>query len=450
MSTKKKTRLVLGAMATLALVAIVAGALFSGQTALGSGRTKTPTVQVKRGNVDLKVYTTGELRPARTSTLIAPPVSGSLQIVRMARTGEHVEEGDVVIEFDPSEQEYNLEQAESELLQAEQEITRSKADLAVQTAQDKVALLRAKFEVRRAELDVSRNELLSAIDGKKNELALSESKRKLAQLEQDTLNRVASSKASLVVLEERRNRARLNMMIAKRNMESMQIKAPMSGLVAVRDNQDATGGFFFSGMVLPEYRPGDTVFPGQTIAEVLEVEQMEILARVSENDRGNINPGQPIEVQVDALPGLTFSGRVKSVASMAARGGIFSASAERKFDATFQLDRLSTEIRPGVTAQVIIVGDQVRDSLYLPRQAVFDKDGKPVVYLRVGDKFEAREVKIKKRTESQAAIEGLKEGDEVALVNPEARRERPGKAPSAPVAPAGPGGGGGAEIRITR
>ena len=55
---------------------------------------------------------------------------------------------DVVIEFDPSEQEFNLEQAKSDLAQGEQEITKAKADAAVQTSQDQVDLLKAKFDVR--------------------------------------------------------------------------------------------------------------------------------------------------------------------------------------------------------------------------------------------------------------------------------------------------------------
>ena len=80
---------------------------------LGKAQKNIPTARVKRGNLEVRVYTTGELRPARTGMLVAPPVSGTMQIVRLAQSGSHVNEGDVVIEFDPSEQEYNLEQNRS-------------------------------------------------------------------------------------------------------------------------------------------------------------------------------------------------------------------------------------------------------------------------------------------------------------------------------------------------
>lgn len=439
MSARKKIAI------TVTLVVLViagAGIAAAWQSVMSSQKTEIPTVRVKRGNIERRVYTTGEFRPARSTMLVAPPVSGTLQIVQLAKTGERVNAGDVVLEFDPSEQEYNLEQARSQLLQAEQEITKAKADAAVQAAQDKVALLQAKFALRRAELDVSRNELVSAIDAKKNLLNLEEAKRRQAQLEDDVKSHAATSKASLAVVEERRNKSRLDMQVAQQNIDNMKVKTPIGGLVALKDNVDSTGGWFFSGMVLPEYRPGDLVFPGRVIAEVLDVESMEILAKVSENDRGNIDPGQPIEVRVDALPDQMLSGKVKTVAGTTSRGGWWgSTGAERKFDATFQLEKITPDLRPGTTAQVIIVGEQVRDALYLPRQALFEKDGKPVAYVRSGDQFEPREVQIKHRTESLVAVENLKEGDEIALVNPDAKNRHPGKATSAPVGPAIKAGG---------
>ncbi len=88
-----------------------------------------PTVRVTKGNIDLKVYIIGQLRTPNTSVLMAPPVGGTLQIVKFARTGDAVKAGDVVLEFDPSEQEYNVEQAQSNLDQADQQITENQSRL---------------------------------------------------------------------------------------------------------------------------------------------------------------------------------------------------------------------------------------------------------------------------------------------------------------------------------
>jgi len=81
-------------------------------------------VKVKRGTLDLKVYTTGELKPARSGTLVAPPVDGTLQIVHLLPAGAMVHKDDVVAQFDPSEQQYNLEQSRYDVMQAEQQIVK--------------------------------------------------------------------------------------------------------------------------------------------------------------------------------------------------------------------------------------------------------------------------------------------------------------------------------------
>ncbi len=404
-----------------------------------SSKTQVPTTRVKRGTIQTIVYTTGELRPSKTATLIAPPVGGTLQIIHLLPTGTRVKKDDIVIEFDPSEQEYNLEQAQADLAQGEQDITKAKADAAVQAAQDQVDLLKARFDVRRAELDVSKNELLSAIDAKKNLLALDEAKRHSAQLEQDIKSRTASGQATIAVSEAKRNKARVAMQQAQANIEKMTVLAPFDGLVAVKENQDSSGGMFFSGMVLPEYREGDQVWPGRVVAQVVDVEEMEIQAKVDENDRANINPGQPVEVRVDALPGRTYTGKVKTVAGMAS-SNFWGGQTVRKFDTSFQLDQADASLRPGITAQVVIQGDKTQSALYLPPQAVFDKEGKPTVYVKTGSRFEPREVKIARRTEGEVIIEGLNEGTEVALVNPEAQGKKAPKA-SGPVGPSLSGGG---------
>ncbi len=97
-----------------------------------------------------------------------------------------------------------------------------------------------------------------------------------------------------------------------------------------------------------------------------------------------------------------------------------------------------------MSAQVQIAGQRLKGVLHVPRQAVFDRDGKSVVYVKSGDRLDRREVKVKFRTATRVVIEGVGEGTEVALVNPE-QSGTGGKATPPPSAP----GGGGATVRIS-
>jgi multidrug efflux pump subunit AcrA (membrane-fusion protein) len=94
-------------------------------------------------------------------------------------------------------------------------------------------------------------------------------------------------------------------------------------------------------------------------------------------------------------------------------------------------------MRAGASASVTVEGRQIANALTLPRQAVFQKSGKTHVFVKVGERFEQREVKVVQRTESRAAIEGLGEGTEVALIDPTVQRPATSGAAAAPVLGAG-------------
>jgi HlyD family secretion protein len=422
------------AVVLCAVVGVVAAVRRGSPAATGDD---IPTGLAKRGDLDMKVYVNGELRASHSEMLTAPPIGGgALQITHLLHTGTAVKKGDLVMEFDPSEQRYKLDQNRSELMQADQEITKARADAAVVAAQDKVALLKARFDVRRAELDVLKNELVSSIDARKNDLALEQAKRVLAELEQDVKSRSASGEATISLAEEKRNKAKLAMDQAQDNINKMRVTAPMDGLVALEKNEGAAGGFFFSGMSLPEYHEGDQVEPGRSVGQVIDPKGMELVAKVGELERNNIKEGQLVDLQLDALPGSTFHGTVKTVGGNNARR-FWEDDSSSKFEISVTLATTDAQMRPGLTAHVFINSDPQKNVIYAPRQALFLKENKRIVYVRNGNSFEPREVKIQAQNESRAAIAGISAGTEIALVDPTAPR----KAASSSAPPLGGGGG---------
>jgi hypothetical protein len=380
-----------------------------------------PLGMVKHGEVDLKVHTTGELRAGHFIILAAPPIGGgTLQITYLAHTGTPVKKGDVVVEFDPSEQRYQLEQNRSELLQAEQDIIKAKADAAVQAAKDQVALLKARFDVRQAELEVQKRELVSEIDAKKNELALEQAKRALAELEQDIKSHATTGRAGTDLAHEKWNKAKLAMDQAKQNIEKMRVVTTMDGLVAIQKNME--GEFFFDGQSIPDYHIGDQARPGSAIAQVIDPRELELTAKVSELERAIISVGQPAEIEFDALPGRSFRGSIKSAGGMVQRQ-FWDNDSAAKYDISLQLIDADPQLRPGLTAEITILGEKKSNVLYIPRQALFLKDGKQTVYLKKSGGFEQVAVKIVAENESRAAIKGMRDGDAVALIDPTAPRK---------------------------
>ena len=423
MARIKRHRIFIWAVAAIVLAGGISAVVAASRVKLPAKTDEIPLAEVKRGDIDLRVHGRGELRASHAMMLTAPAVGGdSLQITKLVRTGELVKKDDVVFEFDPSEQSYKLEQNRSELLQAEQEITKAKADAVVLAAVDKVVLLKDRYNVRRAELDVQKNELLSKIDADKNVLALQQAKRVLAEQEKDVESHKAAGQAGTYLAQEKYNKAKLAMDQAQQNLDKMRVTAPMDGLVSIQKNENAMGGIMFTGMSLPDYHPGDQVQAGAAIAQVVDPHGMDLTSQIGEQDRSNLQQGQPVEVVFDALPGQVFHGTVKSVAGTSVRQ-FFSSSSNGKFEVAIQLADNDARLRSGFTAQIVFLGGTKKNVLYLPRQALFLKDGKRVVYVKKGNGYDQREVKIQMQNESRAAVEGVDEGSMVALVDPTAPRK---------------------------
>jgi HlyD family secretion protein len=418
--------------AVLAVVVVVAAAAFEWRPSSAGG---VPTTRVKKGDLALEVYSMGELKPGKSAMLLAPSVGGALQIISIKPSGTKVEAKDMVVEFDPSEQEFNLEQAKSEVDEVDQQLIKERADADIQIAQDEVALIHARFEVRRAELEVGKNELLSRIDARKNEMALQEAKRQLDQLEQDMKSRATSSRAKITVLEEKRQRSRLKMTQAEKAIEDMKVTTAVPGFVSILENRSTD--FNVPGRSLPEYRTGDLVNSGASLVLIAQPESMEVLTKVDEADRTSIEAGQAVELFCEGLPAdVVLAGKVKRVASVPSRSNWWMTG-NKKFDMVVELSQPDPRLRSGQSALVKVRAKDLKGVLQAPRQAVFEKEGKSIVYVRSGGTFTPREVKVLHRSESAVVVEGVTEGTEVALADPEGSKNG-GKKPADAAPMAGP------------
>ncbi len=345
------------------IVVAVAAAAFYGYgyfRQMPQRQRELPTARVRQGDVVIRSFTRGELRAVRSVTLSAPNLFGNVQVTQLAPLGSYAREKDLIVEFDDAEVLSRLEDKQLELDQTDEQIRKNKADLAIRENQDQVELLRARYSVRRAELEVKRNELLSAIDAKKNLLSLEEARRSLKQLESDVKSRREQARAQLAVLTEQRNKAVLELTRERMRLSQVKLLAPMSGLVAIKQNRS---GFFMFGSQVPDIREGDQIQPGMPVADILDVSEMELVAKVGELDRANLHEGQEAVIRLDAIAEKQFHGRIKSM-SATASASVFSADPAKKFDVIFSVDMgpLLTALgaKPEQIAKLLATAEQNR------------------------------------------------------------------------------------------
>ena len=319
-------------------LAVLLGAAWGGYAlynSLPKRAQQIATAKAKFGDVVIRAYSRGELRAVRSVSLVAPNLFSTVQVTRIAPLGSFAHEKDLVVEFDDSERRAQLEETQLEVKQNDEQIKQAEADLAIRNNQDQVDLLRAQFAVRRAELDVKQNPLLAEIDAKKNLLALEETKRRLVQLQSDIKSRQEQALAQIDNMREQSRRGLIDVVREKQRIAQSKMLAPMSGLVAIRQNRSTE--FYYPGMQLPDIQEGDTLRPGIPVADILDLSELEVLSRVGELDRANLHEGQEVSITLDAIPDKKFRGTIKNMSGMAS-ANIFSGDPAKKFDVTFSID----------------------------------------------------------------------------------------------------------------
>jgi HlyD family secretion protein len=165
-------------------------------------------------------------------------------------------------------------------------------------------------------------------------------------------------------------------------------------------------------MTLPFYQVGDQVRPGMAVAEIPDLSNWELGANIGELDRGHLAIGDKVAITIIAIPAGRFVGHVKEM------GGTSGPPWDRHFECNIALDNPSADLRPGMSAQIVVTTEEMRHVLWLPAQALFESDGRMFVYVRSDTSFMPKDVKLVRRNETRVVITGLAEGQVVALANP--------------------------------
>jgi hypothetical protein len=416
-----KTRILMPVVVLVVLGAIAWGALRLVKVTASTAAVEIPSTKVKKGRVTITVAARGELQGGNSEMLTAPMSGGGDMAITVLRDpGEVVNQGDVVVQFDTTQQEYNLREAEADLAEAEQQVIQAQANSDAITEESAFQVLQTDSDVKLAELEIRKNSLLPAIQARQNELALEAAKNRQRQAVQDFNNKKATSAAGIAIQTASQNKAKVMAETARKTIDSMTLKAKTSGYVNIQQNNNQN--MIYWGMTLPPFQLGDTARAGMAVAQIPDLKSWEVSASIGELDRGHLSIGQTVTVGVVALAGKSFAGHVKNI------GGTTGSPWDRKFECRIALDQTGPELRPGMTSNMVITLEALDDVLWVPSQALFESDGRTFVYLHSPNGFMPRDVTLVRRSESQTVITGVKEGDLVAMSNPD-QQNKPAAGP---------------------
>lgn len=392
------------------------------------------TYPVEQGEFVISLHLKGgELEAVEAENIVAPRVRGELKITHLFPEGEKVDVGDLLVQFEPSEFQKRLADDEQQLEQARAELEKTQATQKAEIAGLEASIENEEANLRLAELQVERmafeatvEKERAQIEARKAKLSYQQAAEKLQA--QKIVNAAEIKKRELNIERQQRDLER-----TQKELADITINAEKPGLVVY--------GKVWKGSGPEKIRVGDNIWGGVNIISLPDLSRMQVKTYVNEVDVDKLAVGQYAIVKLDALPGPTFTGKISSIATLGREKE--GEKNVKVFDITIEIAEQDERLKPGMTAtsEVVIetipprpptrtdsiqpppsdevVADSAPLPLYVPLDAIFERDGRTVVYRLIDGQTEETEVALGKRNENYVVVEaGLSPDDRVALHDP--------------------------------
>ncbi len=434
-------------------------------------------VRAIRGTLRITVAVSGLLAPARAESY-GPEIAGvEMKVSELAPEGAWVAPGALLVRFDDAPFRRELEVARSRLVQTSGEAEQARQALRALLATQRSERLEAESAFARAELElrtfvngvaplevqqsaaavdrakreteeasqkleglapfaekgyVSRDELRAAerrateaaadlvlagqrhstltrfthpqlLAQKTQEL---ESRRSaLRVVSEKTSAQAAQARAAADLAEARAAEAARTVADVERRIALCTVRARSPGLVVHRE-------IFEKGGEKRRVRVGDAVFAGQPVLDLPDLSEMLVETRVKEGEIHRVEAGQKAEVRLEAFPDETFAATVLRLGAL--NGG--DRGEARSFPLVLRLAKADPRLRPGMTAQALVLAGEVKDAVQVPVDAVRYEGDQAVCTVRTVTGTETRKLKTGRSNAFFVEVrEGLSEGDVVLL-----------------------------------
>ena len=377
--------------------------------ACGGNANDVATFKVEPLTFTRKVTAEGTLKATKATPITAPQnATAPMKVSWMASDGTLLRKGDVIVRFDATDFENLLLTGREDRANATNRMTKETAESGATRKN-----LTRDARLAQSELEAARRfkfddaEIFSRYARIENEVDqdLARNRKSYAEDVLGIRGSLARVERDLIGIDDRK--AGLKIKQAEEGLQALQVVAPHDGILVLQRNWRGD---------MP--RVGDSMWRGQPIGEIPELNAMKAEVFVLEADAAGLAVDQKATVFPEANQNATFPGKVKTVDKVA-RPRI-PRQPVQYFGVTVELDRNDVQLmKPGARVRAILEVESQANAFAIPRQALFEKDGKRLVYRKRGETFEPAEVTIGSSSAGRVVVtKGLDKGDEIALEDP--------------------------------
>jgi multidrug efflux pump subunit AcrA (membrane-fusion protein) len=380
-------------------------------SACGAGEAdQVETLKVTNDPFVISLLAKGELRAAESTPVKPPPGSNDPRTISwLAPNFSTVREGEVIARFDISNAErgaletgIELTKVDLHVMAKERELERLLSELGHELELVDIEKLMAEQFTIEDSLAYSRHEI---IDATRNKELLD---YRSGHLDKKKDRYSERQNAEVEVLGAVRATQETQSQQHRQQIDQSEVRAPHDGFLVYEKT--------WWGLQIDV---GSTVFPGNKIASIPNLERMEAVLKVLETEAVGLDEGQAVDLKIDAYPDRPLTGVVSSISATAAP--IDRDSPVKYFTVIVALDKSDPEwITPDAQVRAEIHINRLDQAIAIPNQALFQDQSGDWVLVRNGHSLERRKVSLGLRgaTRSQVTA-GLEPGEEIALYPPD-------------------------------
>jgi HlyD family secretion protein len=396
------------------LIAVVAFAfIFARQSSAGTA-TQFQTAPVERGNLTATIGATGTVRAKQTAVLTWQ-AAGTVDTVNV-KVGDNIPADFVMAFLTKTSLPQTVIMAESDLVSAQQELDEL---LTSDTARAEAVINLRDAQEAYDKAWNWREELNGKIHVK--EIVWKKiGPRKFPFLKE---YRARPDKETIKKADEDLALAKAKLDDARREFDRLD-NGNMEAITAAQARVDASQATLnlarviapFDGTVTEAHTlAGDQVAAGATAFRLDNLSSLLVDVQVSEVDINSISSDQPVTLTFDAILGKEYHGEVVEVA----QAGTVDQGVVN-FTVTVELTDPDSLVKPGMTAAVNIVVEEIQDVLLVPNRAVRLADGQRIVYVLENGLPVQKEITLGSSSDTMSVLAGgdVKEGDPIVLNPP--------------------------------
>lgn len=367
-------------------------------------------VPVKKGEFEISVSTTGELR-AENSERIKGPFLREVGIYRMkiadlVAEGSIVDSGEFVAELDRTEITSKLDEVREQLTKVQSQYDKTQLDTALELRGLRDNLINLKYSLEESEITLEQSKFESPSTIRQAKINLEKAERAYNQTLESYDLKVEQKVAEMIEVSINLSRQKRRLQDIIEVMDQFTIYAPKSGMVIY---QKEWGGS--KRKVGSEFNTWDP-----TVATLPDMSVMISKTYVNEIDISKVEVGQEVQLGVDAFPDKKFNGKVIEVANV---GEDMPGSDAKVFEVVIRVEGSDTILRPNMTTSNTILAQHFDNVLFVPLEAIHNNDSLTFVYAENSDLVK-QIIKVGESNENEIIIlEGLDEDNIVYLTIPD-------------------------------